>query len=72
MKKELGCPFTIREYNRLTKNLEIYNKINDKQKEWLEAFIDENNYELKKVVLQLIDGILWIVINTRNSVKQFE
>jgi hypothetical protein len=72
MKKELGCPFTIREYNRLTKNLEIYNKINDKQKEWLEAFMDENNYELKKVVLQLIDGILWIVINTRNSVKQFE
>lgn len=72
MKKELGCPFTIREYNRLTKNLEIYNKINDKQKEWLEAFMDENNYELKKVVLQLIDDILWIVINTRNSVKQFE
>lgn len=72
MKKELGCPFTIREYNRLTKNLEIYNKINDKQKEWLEAFMDENNYELKKVVLQLIDDVLWIVINTRNSVKQFE
>lgn len=72
MKKELGCPFTIREYDRLTKNLEVYNKISNEQKDWLEAFMDENRYELKNVILQLVNSVLWVITNTGNSVKQFE
>lgn len=72
MKKELGYSFTIREYNRLTENLEVYNKINNEQKDWLEVFMNENKYELKNVVLQLVNNVLWIITNTGNSVKQFE
>ena len=72
MKKELGCPFTLGEYNRLIKNLRVYDKISNEQKEWLEGFMDKNNYKLKSVVLQLVDNVLWVITNTGNSIKQFE
>ena len=72
MKKELGCPFTLGEYNRLTKNLKVYNNINDEQKEWLEEFMNNNKYDLKNVVLQIVDGVLWLITNTGNSIRQFE
>ena len=72
MKKELGCPFTLGEYNRLTKNLKVYNNINDEQKEWLEEFMNSNKYDLKNVVLQIVDGVLWLITNTGNSIRQFE
>ena len=71
MRKEIGSKITLGEYNKLMKNMNVYNKLNQEQKAWLEEFADKYNYELTKVVLQLIDGVLWVVINTRNSVKEF-
>ena len=73
MKIELGCPTTIGEYNRLVKNLEVYKRINEEQKDWLVKFMDNNKYQFKKVVLQLDDdNVLWVIINTKNSVRQYE
>jgi hypothetical protein len=72
MKKELGCPFTLGEYNRLTKNLKVYDNISAEQKEWLEEFMNSNKYDLKNVVLQIVDGVLWLITNTGNSIRQFE
>ena len=72
MKKELGCPFTLGEYNRLTKNLKVYDSISAEQKEWLEEFMNNNKYDLKNVVLQIVDGVLWLITNTGNSIRQFE
>lgn len=72
MKKELGCPFTIGEYNRLTKNLKVYDNISDEQKEWLDEYMNVNKCELKNVVLQLVDNVLWLITNTGNSIRQFE
>lgn len=72
MKIELGCPTTIGEFNRLTKNLQVYNKLNEEQRNWFEEFMDNHNYEFKKVALSIVDDILWVIINTGNSVKQFE
>lgn len=71
MKKELGVKSTLGEYERLTCNLDVYNKINQEQKDWLEEFMDKHDYNLKKVVLQLNEGVLWVIINTKNSVRQF-
>ena len=71
MKKEIGCPITIGEFNRLTANLKVYNQISDEQKEWLESFMDRNKYELKNVVLHLVDNILWVIMNTGKTVKEF-
>lgn len=71
MKKEIGCPVTVGEFNRLMKNIHVYDELNIEQKDWLEEFMDRYNYELKKVLLQLIDGVLWVVINTKNSVREF-
>jgi len=72
MKKELGCPFTLGEYNRLTKNLKVYDSISAEQKEWLEEFMNSSKYDLKNVVLQIVDGVLWLITNTGNSIRQFE
>jgi hypothetical protein len=72
MKKELGCPFTLGEYNRLTKNLKVYDNISDEQKEWLDEYMNVNKCELKNVVLQLVDNVLWLITNTGNSIRQFE
>ena len=71
MKKELGIKSTLGEYERLTWNLDVYNKINQEQKDWLEEFMDKHEYELKSVVLQLVDNVLYVIINTTNSVRQF-
>lgn len=72
MKKEIGGKITIREYNRLMKNLNIYdNNLNNDQKDWLNFFMNENDYSLKEVVLQMDEGVLWVIINTGNSVKEF-
>lgn len=72
MKKELGCPFTLGEYNRLAKNLKVYDNISAEQKEWLDEYMNDNKYELKNVVLQLVDNVLWLITNTGNSIRQFE
>ena len=72
MKKELGCPFTLGEYNRLTKNLKVYDNISAEQKEWLDDYMNDNKCELKNVVLQLVDNVLWLITNTGNSIRQFE
>ena len=72
MKKELGCPFTLGEYNRLIKNLKVYDNISAEQKEWLDEYMNVNKYELKNVVLRLVDNVLWLITNTGNSIRQFE
>lgn len=71
MKKEIGCPITIGDFNRLMNNLNVCKQLNDEQMNWLEGFMDKHKHELKKVVLQLNNGVLWVIINTRNSVRQF-
>ena len=72
MKKELGCPFTLGEHNRLIKNLKVYDNISAEQKEWLDEYMNNNKCELKNVVLQLVDNVLWLITNTGNSIRQFE
>ena len=71
MKKEIGCPITLGDFNRLMKNLHVYKELNQEQKEWLEYYMDRHNLDLKKVVLNIIDGVLWVIINTKNSVREF-
>ena len=73
MKKEkIPCPITIGEFNRIVSNMNIYKKLNDEQVEWLENFLEKHNFNLKTCVLKLEDGILWVIINTENSVREFE
>jgi hypothetical protein len=71
MKKESGCPITIGDFNRLMNNLDVCKKLNEEQMNWLEEFIEKHDHNLKKVILQLNDGVLWVIINTKNSVRQF-
>lgn len=72
MKRDLPCPITIGEFNRLVKNLNVCKNINEEQNEWLEYYMDKNNYKLKDVVLKLDENnVLFIIINTTNSVRQF-
>ena len=70
MDKEIGTMTTYGDYNRLMQNLKVYNKASDEQKEWLEYFLDKYEYRLKQVVLQLENDILWVIINTPNSIKR--
>lgn len=73
MKKEnIPCPITLGEFNRLISNRTIYDKLNDEQKDWLDDFLCRHDFSLKKCVLKLEGGVLWVIINTENSVKQFE
>ena len=72
MKKELGTVFTLGEYKRLNNNLEILEKINDEQYEWLDEFLNNNNYSLKDVFLQMEESCLWVVLNTGKMVTQFK
>ena len=72
MKKELGTVFTLGEYKRLNNNLEILEKINDEQYEWLDEFLNNNNYSLKDVFLQIEEACLWVVLNTGKMVTQFK
>lgn len=71
MKKETECPITMGDFNRLMNNLDVCKKLNEEQMNWLEEFIEKHDYNLKKVVLQLNEGVLWVIINTKNSVRQF-
>lgn len=78
MKELFGCPITLGEYERVVKNLKVYEVINEEQKKWLVEFLNEYNYDLKNVVLKIEkldyidDVVLWVILNTGNSVKQFE
>lgn len=78
MKELFGCPITLGEYERVVKNLKVYEVINEEQKKWLVEFLNGYNYDLKNVVLKIEkldysdDVVLWVILNTGNSVKQFE
>ena len=73
MKEQMSCPITLGQYERVVKNLAIIETLNDKQNEWLEEFMLKNKYDLKTVVLKKDeDDVLWVIINTKNSVRQFE
>jgi len=73
MKKELfSCPITLGEYECIVKNKNIYDQLNEKQRDWLDEFFNKNNYNMKNSRLKLQEGVLWVITNTKNSVKEFE
>lgn len=73
MKEQMSCPITLGQYERVIKNQKVIETLNEKQSEWLDEFLTRNKYELKNVVLKKDeDNILWVIINTKNSVRQFE
>jgi hypothetical protein len=78
MKELFGCPITLGEYERVVKNLKVCEVINEEQKKWLVEFLNDHNYDLKNVVLKIEkldysdDVVIWVILNTGNSVKQFE
>lgn len=73
MKEIMSCPITLGQYERVIKNQKVMETLNEKQSEWLDEFLTRNKYELKNVVLKKDeDDILWVIINTKNSVRQFE
>lgn len=73
MKEQISCPITIGQYERVIKNQKVMETLNEKQSEWLNEFLTRNKYELKNIVLKKDeDDILWVIINTKNSVRQFE
>lgn len=78
MKESFSCPITLGEYERVVKNLNVYNIINEEQKDWLHEFLDKHKCNLRTVVLKVEeldysdDVVLWVVMNTGNSIKQFE
>lgn len=73
MKEQISCPITIGQYERVIKNQKVMETLNEKQSEWLDEFLTRNKYELKNIVLKKDeDDILWVIINTKNSVRQFE
>ena len=73
MKEQISCPITIGQYERVIKNQKVMETLNEKQSEWLDEFLTRNKYELKNIVLKKDeDNILWVIINTKNSVRQFE
>lgn len=71
-KDDIGCPVTLGEYERVVKNKKVYENLNDEQKEWLEYYFNEYNYNFKNSVLDLKEGVLWLIINTTNSIREFE
>ena len=73
MKEQMSCPITLGQYERVIKNQKVMETLNEKQSEWLDEFLTRNKYKLKNVVLKKDeDNILWVIINTKNSVRQFE
>ena len=73
MRKEIiSCPLTLGEFNRVVANMEVYNNLNVEQKDWLDDFLENHDFNLKTCVLKIEEGVLWVIINTGNSVKQFE
>lgn len=73
MKDEMTCPITLGQYERFNKNKKVYETLDVLQVAWLDQFLTENNYSLKNVVLKKDEyDALWVIINTKNSVRQFE
>lgn len=73
MKDEMSCPITLGQYERVNKNKKVYETLDVLQVAWLDQFLTENNYSLKNVVLKKDEyDALWVIINTKNSVRQFE
>ena len=73
MKDEMSCPITLGQYERVNKNKKVYETLDVLQVAWLDQFLTENNYSLKNVVLKKDEyDVLWVIINTKNSVRQFE
>lgn len=67
-KEKIDCPITIGEYDRITKNLKVYNDLTEEQHEWLNWYLDKYDYNLRKVILDIKEGILWVIVNIENSV----
>lgn len=67
-KEKIDCPITIGEYDRITKNLKVYNDLTEEQHEWLNWYLDRYDYNLRKVILDIKEGILWVIVNIENSV----
>ena len=59
----IGNPITLGEYERLTKNLKVCGQLTEEQYEWLRWYLDKYDYNLRKVSLDLKEGILWVVVN---------
>lgn len=73
MKDEMSCPITLGQYERVNKNKKVYETLDVLQVAWLDQFLTKNNYSLKNVVLKKDEyDTLWVIINTKNSVRQFE
>lgn len=73
MKDEMTCPITLGQYERFNKNKKVYETLDVLQVAWLDQFLTINNYSLKNVVLKKDEyDALWVIINTKNSVRQFE
>lgn len=73
MKDEMSCPITLGQYERVVKNKKVYETLDELQVAWLDQFLTKNNYSLKNVVLKKDEyDALWVIINTKNSVRQFE
>ena len=73
MRDEMSCPITLGQYERVNKNKKVYETLDVLQVAWLDQFLTENSYSLKNVVLKKDEyDALWVIINTKNSVRQFE
>lgn len=73
MKDEMSCPITLGQYERVNKNKKVYETLDVLQVAWLDLFLTKNKYNLKNVVLKKDEyDALWVIINTKNSVRQFE
>jgi hypothetical protein len=73
MKDEMSCPITLGQYERFIKNKKVYETLDELQVMWLDAFLTDNKYSLKNIVLKKDEyDALWVIINTKNSVRQFE
>lgn len=73
MKRELfSCPITLGEYENIIKNEKVYEQLNDEQKEWLGDFFNNSIYDMKNSRLKLQEGVLWVITNTKNSIREFE
>lgn len=67
-KDYLSTPITLGDYERLTKNLEVCSQLTQDQYDWLRWYLDKYDYKLRKVSLDIKEGILWVVVNIENSV----
>lgn len=69
--EKLGCPITISDYERYAKNKEVYDKLTDEQKDWLEDLFENYNYSFVDNILKIgEDGLLWVICNTPNGKRR--